>query len=412
MMNKSDDLIPLSKALFEALYITHNNDNLGILAKSIAECLRSLGIPLCRLQLPISSFFGFKHPFYAGVILTWTEDNGVKAHFRERSNSLVSSTIEKLRASPYASLIFDGEPFVHYTPSPDHSIKLISELYHDGFTDYFALSILLPDGARQVMSLATKVTDGFPANTQERLATMSPLLAMCIYGAYQSNAAKQIAVTYLGEYTGKRVLDGEFFRGNSEQMSTLILFADIRNFTALSERVGAKKVTEYVNIAFEKLSTSLRSLGAEILKFIGDAALIIFPDRHLSSNHDGSISNRNALDVKGILSQLVFTIQEIREIEIDGEKLIDLGVGLHMGDVYYGNIGAKDRLDFTVMGPAVNLASRLESLTKDLSASILFSESVYEQLTEKDRSELSIISYALQQVKGVSDQVQVWGVKV
>ena len=150
----------------------------------------------------------------------------------------------------------------------------------------------------------------------------------------------------------------------------------------------------------------------EILKFIGDAALIIFPDRHLSHNHEDSINNRNALDIKSILLQLVFTIQEIREIEIDGEKLIDLGVGLHMGDVYYGNIGAKDRLDFTVMGPAVNLASRLESLTKDLSASILFSVSVYEQLTEKDRSELSIVSYAPQQVKGVSDKVLVWGVKV
>ena len=124
--------------------------------------------------------------------------------------------------------------------------------------------------------------------------------------------------------TGKRVLDGESFRGNSKQVSSLILFADIRNFTALSERVGAEKVTKYVNIAFEKLSNSLPGLGAVILKFIGDAALIIFPDRHLSHNREDSNSNGNALDIKSIVYQLVFIIREILEIEIDGERVLIL----------------------------------------------------------------------------------------
>ncbi len=410
-MNTNDTDLNLSQKLFDALIVVHKEGNLGILAQSIAEYLKSSGLSLSRLQLPISALFGFKHPFYAGIILTWTEADGVKVLFRERHSVTLNGSTETLKASPYARLIFDGEPLVRYTPHAEHPIKLIRELHQAGFTDYFAFSIPLPDGAKQVMSLATHDPQGFPRDLHDKLLPLRSQLGVCIFAAYQSNAAKQIAITYLGEHTGRRVLEGEFFRGNSEQLSTLILFADVRNFTALSERVGAKKVTEYVNMAFEKLSLSLRFLGGEILKFIGDAALIIFPDRHLRSIPDDQISAQ-ALDLKSILIHLASAIKEIRNIEVDGEKLIDMGIGLHIGEVFYGNIGAKDRLDFTVMGPAVNLASRLEGLTKPLSASILFSEKVYQLLNEAEREELELTTYPPQAVKGVSKPVSVWGLKV
>ena len=412
MMSNRDNFSSLSESLSNALSVVHRSGDLGVIVKSLASQLIEMGIPVCRLQLPISSFFGFKHPFYAGIILTWTEADGVHVNLRERQNFGLADANNALKMSPYGKLIFNGQTFTRYTPTKDHPIALIAELYEKGFTDYCALSIPLPDGAKQVMSLATRAANGFRRDLEAFLTPLKPIIAMCIYGAYQSNAAKQIAITYLGEHTGQRVLEGEFYRGNSERISTLILFADIRNFTALSERVGAERITEYVNRAFELLSSSIRYLGGEILKFIGDAALVIFPDRTIGSDQDGRREEPQRLELKNILTQLTLAIKEIREIDVDGEKLIDLGIGLHIGEVFYGNVGAKDRLDFTVMGPAVNLTSRLESLTKSLSASVLFSEQVYRALTESELEELSVNAFPPQQVKGVSSEVRVWGMSL
>ena len=411
-MIKREELV-LSQILCEALEQVHHQGNLGAIASGIATALRSNGILVTRLQLPISEYFGFKHPFYVGIIITWTLGEGVHVLLRERKSTEPThgTTQSALKASPYGPLIFEGAKSVRHRPSADHPIELIRDLFTSGFKDYFAICIPLPDGSRQVMSLSTDAEEGFPSELETIISPLYPIIALCIYGAYQRNTSKQIAFTYLGEHTGKRVLEGELSRGNAETLSTLILFADVRNFTALSEQVGAKRVTDYVNQAFELLSIGLKPLGGEILKFIGDAALVIFPNRSLRSLTEQDL-RRPTLDLKSILLELTHTIHQIRLIEVEGKRPLDLGVGLHIGEVNYGNMGAKDRLDFTVMGPAVNLASRLESLTKALSETILFSEQVYTELSSDDLSSLILKSHPPQKVKGVSGDVKVWGVRV
>ena len=413
-----DDIVNLSDALLKTLSVVMESGDLGALVESIALEIRALGIPVTRLQLPASSFFGFKHPFYVGIILTWTQEEGVDVMLRERRSEVVKQSVELLKRSPYAALMFDKLPSVRITPRADDPRPIIVELAERGYTDYLAFSVALPDGMTQVMSLATDEPSGFAPNLEELLLPLRSILGMCVFGAYQANTAKQIAVTYLGDHAGNRVLKGELYRGNSEKLSTLILFADIRNFTALSERVGAEKITDYVNLAFEKLNLALKDLGGEILKFIGDAALMVFPNRRLSvdlsddtqSEVEVHSSDLKTLDLQSILKQVCEVVEEIRSIEIDGERPLDLGIGLHIGEVFYGNIGARDRLDFTVMGPTVNLAARLESLTKSLGVSVLFSEQVYAQLPLSAADVISLTEHPPQRVKGVSGEIKVWSV--
>lgn len=393
----------VSEKLAETLQELSQSDDLGVLARNFAFTLRRLGIPVTRLQLPISEMFGLRHPFYMGIIITWTIDEGVTIILRERHNVDRSNTIRVLSKSPYAPLLFEDKEMIRVIPKLDDPYEMIGQLAQKGFTDYLAFKIQLPDGAAQVMSLATQKPEGLGEQVEPFLLSLRPLFAMCLFAAYQLSATRQVAATYLGEHAGNKVLNGEFYRGNAEELSTLILFADIRNFTALSEYVGAETVISYINQIFERLSGALKPLGGEILKFIGDATLIIFPNALLEDAQ---------LSIYEVLRALVNVIQEVRQIEVNESLTLDIGVGLHIGEVSYGNIGTPDRLDFTVMGPAVNLASRLESLNKPLNMSIIFSESVAHQLSPEDHALISSVKLPAQRVKGIAESVEVWGVSI
>jgi len=414
-------------------------------ATDLAALLNEQLLPVSRLQLPLSALFGFRHPFYMGIVSSWSVDQGADAMYIEHSRVTIEMVKRRLAQSPYGQLTAD-QPYIRYQLSTDEPLpyQLLRDLKQRGFVDYVALVIELPDGALQVLSLALhqdhpSASEGGYHDVQERLLSIRPALALFLFGIYQRASVKQIAHTYLGHYTSQRVLEGDIYRGKSTELETYIIFADIRGFTALSERLGARRISLVVSHAFDILVESFKELGGEVLKFIGDAALLIFPP-----TGDGATQ----VSASRLLERVVKTTELIEELSVEGllasdpqaEPVDDLsdprelsstshdkahtalsplsslklsmGFGVHYGCVSYGNIGARERLDFTVMGPAVNLAARLESLTKSLGVNALCSSAVRARLDQEAEllSAGQLVPQGAHPLKGVSQEVEVWSI--
>ena len=336
---------------------------LPTLASGVARALRAHGLPVDRIQLPLSCLFGFKHPFLAGMVLTWTEGGGDEVMLRRRAPDQRDTALALLAQSPFAPLLRDGVARVELQPGEAawEASPMLRRLGAQGFTAYLAVEAPLPDGARQVISLSTRAPGGFPAGTASALESLRPVLALALFAVYQAHTAHQVAATYLGPRTGARVLAGEMGRGSAHTIDAVVAFFDIRGFTALSAARGAAVVVDLVNHAFDALDRTIGPAGGEILKFIGDAALVVFPLDPAA---------RSCVDIVAVVLDAVDAISAATTAA--GHPLA-VGVGVHVGPVLYGNVGSEARHDFTVMGPAVNLASRLESLSKRFDASIIVS---------------------------------------
>jgi len=342
-------------------------ENLPDVAEGLAQAITKAGLPIDRLQLPLSVLFGLKHPIYFGIILTWVRGEGSKAWLRPLEEGQEKRARSLLAKSPFGPLM-DGEvqQVRHRIRTPGWSdLPQLQALEEDGFVDYIATATELPDGARQVISIATRAPGGFADDVPERLKALCPPLALALFAIYQTQVASQIATTYLGQRTGSLVLDGQMGRGRSASLRAGIAFIDIRDFTSLSHTIGVQGMLPLLNAVFEAIDDAIRPQGGEILKLIGDAALVVFP-----------LLKRDDPRLMSILRALLDAAADAAAATAALGRPLRVGVGFHIGDVLYGNVGSRDRHDFTVMGPAVNLASRLESLTKDLEADVVISNDV------------------------------------
>jgi adenylate cyclase len=353
-------------ALVRAVYDTND---LSIAVEHLALALREEGIPVERLQIPLSQLFGLKHPFYFGIIATWTLGGQRKVMYRERINTEGARPKRTLAKSPYRKVALAGESFTRYrigTAEWTAHAKLV-ELQDEGFVDYAVAATVLPDGARQILSVATTQHDAFPEDLEERLLRLMDAAAPALFSVYQLQAMRQLSAVYLGHTTGSKALSGLLTIGDMEDIHAIVAFMDLRDFTATMNTLGSQKTLRLVNAAFDSIDRIVNEAGGEILKLIGDAALVVFrlydiePERQRGFARAAVQACLDASDA----------------VEHETEKLghrMRLGVGLHHGTVQYGNIGSKQRRDFTVVGPVVNLASRLEMITKTRSATLAMSE--------------------------------------
>lgn len=363
---------------------------------SLVQSLREKGLNIDRLQIPMNRISGLRHPKYAVIILTYINDEldtfyVPHEYFTGRS----ITNFEHLRDSPFAPVI-DHPNTVKMMSIDEHSTyERFRELYAEGYTEYAAGNMVLPHGSQQLFSVASK--KGFGADVEEIIGGNDILqtIALALYAAYQSNVASTLAETYLGARTGENVLSGLIYRGAQFTIDAGIMFCDVRGFTAMSEHLGAEGVVGVMNDIFQIIEEEILSARGEILKFIGDALLIIFP-RNQST--DFELSTR----------MIDSALSAVSRVEEHGEKLnltLSVGFGCHIGKVLYGNIGTNNRLDFTVMGPAVNLTSRLESMCKSLKAQLTMSSVVARGHEER------VQSFGLHSVKGIEEPVVVWGVR-
>jgi adenylate cyclase len=251
-------------------------------------------------------------------------------------------------------------------PPREAEFAILDDLRREGFTDYIVHSVPFADGSHKALSLATTRSGGFNANELALFEAMIPAVAFNLEVQALRRTARTLLDTYVGQQSGGRVLEGQIQRGTGETIRAVIWLCDLRGFTNLSETLPRETLIDLLNSYFGPMCDAVAGQGGEILKFIGDAMLAIFPTGADTAGTCGA-ALRAAERAQTAL------IEENGRREAAGLPRIDYGLALHVGDVMYGNIGSDTRLDFTVIGPAVNLTARIESMCRQLGRPLLLS---------------------------------------
>ena len=222
------------------------------------------------------------------------------------------------------------------------------------------------EGPLPVVTFATDSRLGFSDEDIADLTRLVDLMGAVTEMHIERSVAETVANTYLGPEVGQRVLNGAIRRGEGEELRAVLWFSDLRDFTGMNERLPAGEVLELLNNYLQLVGDALGANGGEILKFIGDGVMGYFPAE------DALFLPMVTGQALAAARRLIADIEAANEARAAGGRdPLRFGVGLHVGDVTFGNVGTEDRLDFTVIGPAVNRASRLEGLTKELDVPVL-----------------------------------------
>lgn len=249
-------------------------------------------------------------------------------------------------------------------PEADLSYPICVDLHEKGGTDYCIFASVFGNNTRSAISWSTDTPGGFTDEQIDCLNSIRSILSLRLDLESRKFSINELLEVYLGPNASKRVLSGEFRRGTGETIYAAILCADLRDFSFLSENNPPKRIVEILDNYFELTAQPIQEEKGEILKFIGDAILAIFPAE--VDSYKACLAALNA--AQKIKNSVIRWNEEHPDLQIY------LGMALNVGDVVYGNVGAKDRLDFTVIGNAVNQAFRVESLCKDLGKNILATE--------------------------------------
>jgi adenylate cyclase len=224
-------------------------------------------------------------------------------------------------------------------------------------------------GYKNIFTWATVKENGFTDMELNTITELTFLLMSYLEGFHENRIMKILLSTYLGSKTGEQVLTGKVYRGDIEKIKAAIWYSDLRGFTAMSEKMESVELVAWLNDYFEVISKVIEQHNGEILKFIGDAILAVFPVTEYSSVERVCHEALNAAKkANAKLNQLNDCRQQ------KGAALLDHGIALHEGEVQYGNIGSQKRLDFTIIGQAVNLTSRIEGLCGKLGERTLVSQ--------------------------------------
>jgi adenylate cyclase len=329
---------------------------------ALAEQLLINGIEAARLVTGVPIL----HPQVHSYSTRWEPKSGAS----ERFFRLTAESLPVLENSPVKT-VYGGGGSVRCDPTAPPrpgEYGILADLRRDGMTDYIALSIPFSDGATKMLSVATQRPGGFSDEQMELLEAMIPALAVNLEIHALRLTARTLLDTYVGRQAGARVLEGAIRRGMGETIRAVIWLCDLRGFTGLSEQLPRDTLIELLNQYFGNMCAAVDAGGGEVLKFIGDALLAIFP---IGGEDDSSIVCARAL---AAAESAQVALGEVNTARLNaGEARIDYGIAFHVGDVMYGNIGGENRLDFTVIGPAVNLAARIEGLCRDLQRPVLLS---------------------------------------
>lgn len=333
----------------------------GNIDQDIVDRLIESGLPLSRYTTGVPSL----HPQVDSFSVLWERGKGI-THRQFRESTEVA---KQLQQSPIFIAYRDGKSRRYHleVTAPEGEYELLGNFRKAGMTDYFVLALPMSDGSSKVMTFSTDRPGGFLDSHLEILEGLRHPLSVIVELGYFRHLTATLMETYVGPVAGRRVLSGEIRRGTGETFRTVIWFCDLKGFTALSERLPGQVLIDTLNAYFDATTTAIEDHGGEILKFIGDAVLAIFQ----SDAGDEARAARSALTAAGRAVQQIEAENNRRKAS--DEPLIECGIALHVGEVIYGNVGGQNRLDFTVIGPAVNLASRIEALTRELNRPVLVS---------------------------------------
>src|SRR4030081_2934744 len=325
------------------------------------ERLIQAGLPLWRVGVFVRTL----HPDIFGHSFVWRPGGEVVVN----SADFDIQDSPEFRNSPLAILYDKGQEVRYRLDDPaSKRFPFFDDMRAEGVTDYIALPLLFIYGSIHASSWTTKQPGGFSNQQLDGLRLLVAPLARVIEIISLHRTASILLDTYVGNRAGERILGGQIRRGHADTMHAAIWLSDLRGFTALSDRLPAETVVEILNRYFDCQVSSIRTRGGEVLKFMGDGLLAVFPIGEQDS------------DIQQVCARVLEAARESRaSVEAmqypigEAVERFRFGVALHVGRILYGNIGGGNRLDFTCIGPAVNLAARVEKIAGRLNRTVVAS---------------------------------------
>ena len=330
------------------------------------ERLYAAGIPIAR------AFFAFTvlHPLHSAIGITWTRGNGVTV---ENYPHVPGGVSESFRRSPHFYMLERKLDVmrVRLTDSTKVNFPILDDLRADGMTDYLAFSIdfSMLGGRGMMGSWSTDNPQGFSEGDIEHLLRIQRRLAVAAKVSIQNRLMRNLANTYLGPITGAHVLEGQIKRGDGQSIEAAIWLSDLRNSTGLAARLPRQEYIDTLNAYFDITGGAVQAAGGEILSFIGDAVLAIFPN---TATHD-SVADSCSRAVTAARDTLNRQKKANMARSEAGYPTLEFSIALHVGEVMYGNVGVPARLTFSAFGVAVHEVDRLEKLSKQLNEPVLAS---------------------------------------
>jgi len=326
------------------------------------ERLVQAGLPLWRVGVFVRTL----HPDIFGRNFIWRP--GAEAEMGTVDFNILDAP--EFRASPLAIVFTEGMEVRARVGDPaSDRFPVIEDMRAEGVTDYIALPLPFIDGTVNASSWTTKQPGGFTDEQLNALRSLVRVLARIVEIIQVNRTASVLLDTYVGNRAGARILGGQIRRGHTDTMHAAIWLSDLRGFTALSDRLPPETVVDILNHYFDCQVSSIRNHGGEVLKFMGDGLLAVFPiDEYVGDIHQVcsrvlEAARESRAGVEAMQYPIGKTVERFR-----------FGVALHVGQILYGNIGGGNRLDFTCIGPAVNLAARLEKIAGRLNRTVVASE--------------------------------------
>ena len=366
--------------------------DLRTLTQELVEKLREAELPLARVNLGVFAL----HPEIAGYAVLWTDamEAALEVPVR-REDTLTPTYLE----SPIRALVDLRQPLRYRLEDPEEALDfpVLREFREAGHTDYVGFPLSYSDGGIAVLTFSTARPGGFRDEEIMGFHRLFPILKLLINVTETQRLAKTVLRTYLGRETGSRVLAGEILRGQGEEIEAALWLCDLRDFTAMTARIGSPAMIEVMNAYFDCMAEAVWEEGGEILKFMGDAMLAVF---RIDDTRSVESAARSGVEAANRALNRLEKLSDQRSSE--WELPLRAGIALHVGTVVYGNIGASSRLDFTVMGSAVNLVARIQHLTGTKNEPLLFSRGVAQHLPGE------VESIGVHQFKGVPRPVEVF----
>ena len=366
------------------------------------------GIPICRLAIGGMVL----HPVFGGMDVVWDAESD-----RVRNEMVPREFLAtpEFQNAPFFYLACQNSPFLRAKldqglPEPEPDFAIYHRLRATGVTDYLAFFrsygrteavkwAELPAGIEGVQgSFATRRIGGFADLEIEYLRALTGPLALAVKSATTYDLANALLDAYLGRYSGTHVLDGLIERGDGRIIDCVLWYSDLRNSTGMADEMPLDDYLATLDDYFDCTAGAVIDHGGEVLKFVGDAVMAIFPVESVTRPRT-DMCRAAVMTARDALSRCERRNAARAEA---GQPPVRFGIALHSGDVMYGNVGTRRRLDFTVIGPAVNEVTRLEGLCKKLATPVTISQSF------RDAFPGDLVSLGSHEIAGKADVLDVY----
>ena len=351
------------------------------------------GLPLGRALVIIDTL----HPVHEGRAFRWRY-GAEETELVEYGRTNEGEAAENWRRNPFYRLLQSGEAVMRLRLTPETVAEFsgLADLRTDGMTEYvlfvnrFAAGGIIGEMDCVYSGWATAAPEGFEDDAVAALQRVVPFLALAIKSAALARIAETLVGTYLGRDPARRVLSGRISRGVADRIATVLWYSDLRGYTGISDKASPEQMIPLLNDYAGAIISTIHEGGGDVLKLIGDGILAIFPAA------DRERACRSALAAAVAARRGIAELNQRRGAE--DLPVTDMYLGLHVGEVFYGNIGSEDRLDFTVIGPAVNEVSRIAAMCRSVDQPLLISSAFADAVGDERRRLVSVGRYALRGV--------------